>query len=187
MDNPDPPAPGYWDMSWQDRAIVDIQVSWLEPIPAQWRSVKDAPRLLHERRSGTPRSSSSWNPSSTASFPCSTAPPLPAGIRRPRTATLSVTVPMIQSVDLPLFGFPLPFDQTAEGRARNAACWASWAMRSVWLNDLLGEKLAEAGCTSTPTMSFFAGVNYLPYDIIMQLGVPSFFTLGATGRGISGL
>ena len=174
VQNPNPPAPGYWSMTWQERAVVDIKVSWFEPIPAQWESVKAALAMLHERdpeRQVIVVSESIFH----GILPLFYGAPLPAGVRRPKTATLSVTVPMIKSVDLPPFGFPLTFDQTTEGRAKNAACWASWAIRSVWLSDLLSKKLGEAGATTTANAIFSAGVNYLSHDAIMQLGVPSFF------------
>ncbi|KAH8894191.1 UDP-Glycosyltransferase/glycogen phosphorylase [Thozetella sp. PMI_491] len=176
VDSPTPPVPGYWDMSWQDRAIVDMKLQWLEPIPVQWASVKDALQMLHDRdpaRQVIVVTEAMFH----GILPLFFGAPLPPGVSRPRTATLSVTVPLIRSADLPPFGFPLPFDQTQEGRARNAACWAHWAINSVWLSDLMLEKLGEAGCTHVASSDLIAsaGINYLSHDTIMQLGVPSFY------------
>ena len=134
--NPNPPAPGYWGMPWQERALIDMKVSVLDLIPAQWASLKTALQMLHERdpqREVVVVSETMFH----GVLPLLFGAPLPSGVRRPRTAAISVTIPLIRNADLPPFGFPLPYDQSAQGRAHNAACWTSWATQSVWMSDLL--------------------------------------------------
>ena len=174
--NPHPPVPGYWDMHWPARALVDMKVQVLDLIPAQWASVKAALQMLYERdplREVVVVSEAMFH----GILPLCYGAPLPPGVRRPRTAVVSVTVPLIRSVDLPPFGFPLPFDQSAEGRARNAACWTSWASQSAELSDLLSQKLSETGCARSPGQEVVAlsGINYLSHDMILQLGVPGLY------------
>lgn len=174
-DNPAPPVPGYHSLLWYERALVDLEKHCLDPIPAQWACVKDALASLHRRNPGTP-----VIVICEAFFhgilPLHLGAPLPDGVtERPRTLCLSVTPPAIRSVDLPPFGYPLPFSQSPGGRARNAQAWADFAGETAPLRRLLDAKLAEAGVTTGfPDGPVLDGVNYTCHGAIMQIGVPGF-------------
>lgn len=172
-DNPDPPVPGYHSLEWQQRALVDLQKHCFEPIPAQWACVKETLTLLEAEDPGRPVvvvNEAFFG----GSLPMFFGAPLPDGVKRPRTLCLSVTPPAIRSVDLPPFGFPLPFAQTPESRARNTCAWESWAQMSAPLKEVLETKLAEAGATRSPEGPVLDGVNYTCHDAILQIGVPGF-------------
>lgn len=171
--NPNPPVPGYHTLEWQHRALVDVQKHCYEPIPAQWACVKDALRHLRQRDPVKPVvviSEAFFHGILPLHFGAS----LPEGVEPPTTLCLSVTPPAIRSVDLPPFGFPLPFSQAPEGRARNAQCWAHWAQDTVALRSLFHAKLAEAGATRFPDGPVLDGTNYTSHAAILQIGVPSF-------------
>ncbi|KAJ9149742.1 Glycosyltransferase [Pleurostoma richardsiae] len=175
-DNPRPPVPDYYARDWRQRNLVDVEAQCLRPIPAQWASVKAALKVLHAR-----------DPSRQVVVVCEAVfhglmplfygATLPEGVPRPRSICLSVTVPLIRSVDLPPFGpyKRLAFDPSPEGRARNAAAWERWDERRAPLRRMLDEKLLEAGAARGVDGSFLAGANYLCHDIVLQLGVPGFF------------
>ncbi|TPX08587.1 uncharacterized protein E0L32_009926 [Thyridium curvatum] len=100
--------------------------------------------------------------------------PLPEGVpERPRSLCVSVTPPAIRSADLPPFGFPFPFDPSAQGRARNAALWAEWERRAAPLTRLLDAKLREAGVVVAGKVGvLMAGGNYTCHERILQVGLP---------------
>jgi hypothetical protein len=172
-DNPAPPVPGYHSLPWHERALVDLEKHCLEPIPDQWLCLKDALASLQGRSPDLP-----VIVISEAFFhgilPLFLGAQLPDRVKRPRTLCLSVTPPAIRSVDLPPFGYPLPFSQSPEGRARNEQAWDSFAADTSSLKTLLDTKLAEAGATQFPPGPVLQGVNYTSHDAILQIGVPSF-------------
>lgn len=172
-ENPAPPVPGYHSLLWYERALVDVEKHCLEPIPAQWRCVKEALTSLQERNPDLP-----VVVISEAFFhgilPLFLGAELPDGVKRPRTLCLSITPPAIRSVDLPPFGHPLPFSQSAEGRARNADIWDNFEEETVPLKKLFDTKLSEAGATRLPPGPVLEGLNYTSHDAILQVGVPSF-------------
>ncbi|ROV94996.1 hypothetical protein VMCG_08310 [Cytospora schulzeri] len=172
-DSPDPPVPGYHSLLWYERALVDVEKHCLDPIPAQWVCVKEALASLQKRSPDLP-----VIVICEAFFhgilPLYFGAPLPDGVEKPRTLCVSVTPPAIRSVDLPPFGYPLPFSQSPEGRARNAHVWEIFAEDTSALKNLFDAKLAEAGATSFPDGPVLDGVNYTCHDAIMQIGVPSF-------------
>ncbi|KKY32820.1 putative udp-glucuronosyl udp-glucosyltransferase [Diaporthe ampelina] len=172
-DNPEPPVPAYHSLLWYERALVDVEKHCLEPIPAQWRCLKEALVSLQERRPGLP-----VVVVSEAFFhgilPLYFGAALPDGVKQPNTLCLSVTPPAIRSVDLPPFGYPLPFSQSPEGRARNSQAWGIFGEETSSLKRLFEAKLAEAGATRFPPGPILQGVNYTIHDAILQIGVPSF-------------
>lgn len=168
-----PPVPGYHSLPWQDRALVDLEKHCLSTIPTQWRCVKDALAKLHaqhpERRVVI----------INEAFFMGILPlylDAPLDTPKPKTLCLSITPPVIRSIDLPPFDYPLPFTQTQEGRARNAKAWDHWAESTASLKELLGAKLAEAGATRElgPETVVLDGVNYVCHDAVLQIGVPGF-------------
>lgn len=173
-ENPEPPVPAYHSLLWYERALVDVEKHCLEPIPAQWRCLKEALAGLQARSPDLP-----VVVISEAFFhgilPLYFGAPLPEGVKRPRTLCISVTPPAIRSVDLPPFGYPLPFSQSPEGRARNAQIWEIFGEETSSLKKLFDAKLAEAGATRFPPPGpVLQGVNYTSHDAILQVGVPSF-------------
>ncbi|KAI3398866.1 hypothetical protein diail_8375 [Diaporthe ilicicola] len=172
-ENPNPPVPSYHSLLWYERALVDVEKHCLEPIPAQWRCVKKALANLQGRNPDVP-----IVVISEAFFhgilPMYYGAELPDGVKQPKTLCLSVTPPAIRSVDLPPFGYPLPFSQSPEGRARNAQAWETFGEDTSSLKQLFDAKLAEAGATRFPTGPILQGVNYTSHDAILQIGVPSF-------------
>lgn len=172
-ENPNPPVPTYHSLLWYERALVDVEKHCLEPIPAQWRCLKEALASLQGRSPDLP-----VVVISEAFFhgilPLYFGAPLPDGMKNPRTLCLSVTPPAIRSVDLPPFGYPLPFSQSPEGRARNAQIWEIFGEETSPLKKLFDTKLAEAGATRFPAGPILQGINYTSHDAILQIGVPSF-------------
>lgn len=172
-ENPNPPVPEYHSLLWYERALVDIEKHCLEPIPAQWRCLKEALVSLQGRSPDLP-----VVVISEAFFhgilPLYFGAPLPEGVKQPRTLCISVTPPAIRSVDLPPFGYPLPFSQTSEGRARNAQIWDIFGEKTAPLKKLFDTKLEEAGATHFPPGPILQGINYTSHDAILQIGVPSF-------------
>lgn len=172
-DNPNPPVPGYHTLLWYERALVDYEKHCLDPIPAQWACVTEILTSLQRRDPDIP-----VVVISEAFFhgilPLYLGAPLPDGVKTPRTLCISVTPPAIRSVDLPPFGYPLPFSQSPEGRARNAQTWETFAEETSALKSLFDAKLAGAGATRLPDGPILNGFNYTCHDAIMQIGVPSF-------------
>ncbi|KAL1879213.1 hypothetical protein Daus18300_001792 [Diaporthe australafricana] len=172
-ENPNPPVPAYHSLLWYERALVDVEKHCLQPIPAQWRCVKEALASLQDRSPDIP-----VVVISEAIFhgilPMYFGAALPDGVKQPKTLCLSVTPPAIRSVDLPPFGYPLPFSQSPEGRARNAQAWQIFGENTSSLKQLFDTKLAEAGATRFPAGPILEGVNYTSHDAILQIGVPSF-------------
>lgn len=171
--NPNPPVPGYHSLEWYERALIDLQKHSLEPIPTQWACVKDALVNLQAEEPNQPIviiSEAFFH----GILPLYFGAPLPDGVKKPKTLCLSVTPPAIRSIDLPPFGFPLSFDQTPPGRARNASFWETFAAESASLRQLLEANLAAAGATGLPNGPILSGVNYTVHDAILQIGVPSF-------------
>lgn len=172
-DSPNPPVPWYHWKLWYERALVDVEKHCLEPIPAQWRCVKQALASLQERSPDVPTvviSEAFFH----GILPLYFGAALPDGVKRPKTLCLSVTPPAIRSVDLPPFGYPLPFSQSSEGRARNAQAWEIFGEETSSLKKLFHAKLAEAGATHFPSGPILDGTNYTSHDAILQIGVPSF-------------
>ncbi|ROW16112.1 hypothetical protein VPNG_01964 [Cytospora leucostoma] len=172
-DNPNPPVPGYHSLLWYERALVDYEKHCLDPIPAQWACVKEILTSLQRRDPDIPVviiSEAFFH----GILPLYLGAPLPDGVKKPRTLCISVTPPAIRSIDLPPFGYPLPFSQSPEGRARNAQTWELFAEETSSLKSLLDAKLADAGATSLPDGPILNGINYTCHDAIMQIGVPSF-------------
>lgn len=173
LENPDPPVPAYHSLLWYERALVDVEKHCFEPIPAQWRCLKEVLAILQGRNRDLP-----VVVISEAFFhgilPLYFGAALPDGVKQPRTLCLSVTPPAIRSIDLPPFGYPLPFSQSPEGRARNAQIWEIFGEETSSLKRLFDAKLAEAGATRFPPGPILQGVNYISHDAILQIGVPSF-------------
>lgn len=172
-ENPNPPVPKYHSLEWQDRALVDVEKHFLEPIPAQWNRVKEILTRLQAEDPDRPVVII------TEAFFAGILPvyfgaPLPEGVKQPKTLCLSVTPPTIRSIDLPPFGYPLPFTQSHEGRARNIRAWEEWAEQTASLKKLFASKLAEAGATRFPQGPILDGVNYTSHNAILQIGVPGF-------------
>ena len=172
--NPDPPVPGYFSLPWQERALVDMRSQCLEAIPGQWQSVKDALAELH-KRDPTRRVIIICEALFHGLMPMYYGAPLPDETKPPISLCLSVTVPLIRSVDLPPFGCLLAFDPSPSGRQRNEKYWDRWAIKSASLSQLLDAKLAEAGARRSVDSIFMSGANYLCHAGILQLGVPSFY------------
>lgn len=172
-DNPNPPVPGYHSLKWYKRALVDLEKHSIEPIPVQWACIKDALVKLQDEDPERPVIIIS-EAFFYGIWPLYLGAPLPEGVQRPRTFCLSVTPPAIRSIDLPPFDFPFPFDQSPEGRARNAACWDKLEAMTVSQKQMLETKLAEAGATSPPEGLVLSGANYIIHEAILQIGVPSF-------------
>lgn len=172
-ENPNPPVPGFHSLEWHERALVDVQKHCLEPIPAQWACVKEALVSLQKKDPRHPVVII-YEAFFHGILPLYLGAPLPQGVKQPRTMCLSVTPPAIRSVDLPPFGYPLPFNPTPEGRARNARCWDQWADETEPLKKLFHAKLAEAGATTFPEGPLLDGTNYKHHSAILQIGVPSF-------------
>lgn len=172
-ENRDPPVPEYHSLLWYERALVDVEKHCFEPIPAQWRCLKEALVSLQGREPDLPVviiSEAFFH----GILPLYFGAPLPEGVKQPRTLCVSVTPPAIRSVDLPPFGYPLPFSQTPEGRARNAQIWNIFGEETKSLKKLFDKTLAEAGATHVPSGPILEGINYTSHDAILQIGVPSF-------------
>lgn len=187
-DSPRPPVPGYHALPWQDRALVDLEKHFVDPIPAQWRCVQDALVRLHDDDPHRPVVVIT-EAFCAGSLPLPLGAPLPAGAAaRPRaTLCLSVTPPALRSADLPPFGFPLPFapdhphyhtlrTRGSPARARNARAWAEWAVQTAPLRDRFRARLAEAGVPADrlPEGPLLDGVHYTSHDAVLQIGVPGF-------------
>ncbi|RYP08535.1 hypothetical protein DL764_001866 [Monosporascus ibericus] len=167
-----PPTADYSSLPWWERVLVDLERQCVAPLVTQWECVKAALEALHARdpaRQVLVLAEAFF----LGVLPLRHGAPLPAGIRRPRSICVSVTVPAIRSRDLPPFGYPFPFDMTPEGRARNARLWErSWARRAAPLTALLESKMREAGATGAIDEIFLSGGNYTCHERILQLGVP---------------
>lgn len=175
-DNPNPPVPEYHSLPWYQRALVDLEKQSLDPIPVQWACVKDALVTLQRASPEKPVVIIS-----EAFFfgilPLYFGAPLPDGVEKPRTLCLSVTPPAIRSIDLTPFWFPShrgTFDQSPEGRARNAQCWETFENMTATQRQTLDEKLLQAGATSLPKDAILSDANYTVHEAILQIGVPSF-------------
>ncbi|KAI1266659.1 glycosyltransferase family 1 protein [Xylariaceae sp. FL1019] len=176
-----PPVKGYNSLHWSERVMLDFRYQCIEPIPEQWSCVKEALQTIRRKkperqivvlaeafflgimplRYGAPLDSDS----------ASSANPK---IVRPKSLCVSVTVPAIRSVDLPPSGYPVPYDPSPSGQARNAALWRGWTKRAKDLTVLLETKMREAGATEPVGEVFLSGANYKCHSKILQLGVPGF-------------
>lgn len=173
-DHPNPPVPGFHDLAWYDRALVDFEKLCIEPLAAQWACLKEALSALHTADPLRPVviiSEAFFH----GILPLYMGAPLPAGVPHPKTLCLSVTPPAIRSADLPPFNYPVPFSQTPEGRARNALLWDDWAQLTAPLRQRLHTALAVAGAQRFPDGPILDGTIYKCASLgIMQVGVPSF-------------
>ncbi|PSR88517.1 hypothetical protein BD289DRAFT_367067 [Coniella lustricola] len=172
--NPNPPVPGFHELEWYNRALVDFEKFCVEPLAAQWACIKETLADLHAAHPNRPVviiSEAFFH----GILPLYMDAPLPAGVPRPKTLCLSVTPPAIRSADLPPFNYPLPFSQTPEGRARNALLWDDWAQLTAPLRQRLHTELAAAGAQRFPAGPVLDGTIYTSASsAIMQVGVPSF-------------
>jgi UDP:flavonoid glycosyltransferase YjiC (YdhE family) len=174
LDNPHPPAPNYWELDWRQRALVDFRATWIDTVPGEWAAITAALEALYAR-----------DPDrqviilTEALFfgilPLFHGATLPPGVKKPRSAALSVTPPLIRTAGLPPFGFPGGLDTSPEAAERYAIFYAIWEQRSAELKVELNEQLQIAGARTGIEGVFCTGQNYLCHDAIMQLGVPSFF------------
>ncbi|KAK7950928.1 uncharacterized protein PG986_006656 [Apiospora aurea] len=139
------------------RGKIDLRLQCLDTLPTQWENLKSTLAALHERDPGR-----QVLVVAEAFFlgilPLKYGAPLPPGVPAPlKTVCVSITVPAIQSADLPPFAYAAPFDQSEAGRARNQALWAKWT-----------ESAADGG-RGEPIL---AGANYRCHEAIYQVGVP---------------
>ncbi|ETS73469.1 hypothetical protein PFICI_14415 [Pestalotiopsis fici W106-1] len=167
------PIPGYHALHWVERGKIDLRLQCLEPLVEQWENLKSALVSLNKR---SPQGQVIIIAEAffLGVMPLKYGATLPPGINIPRSICVSITVPAIQSVDLPPFVHPLPFDQTEAGRERNRRIWERRAKSTKPLTDLLDQKLLEAGTTRTVGKPLLAGDNYTCHEVILQCGVPGF-------------
>ncbi|KAI0150242.1 glycosyltransferase family 1 protein [Xylariaceae sp. FL1272] len=176
-----PPVPGYNSLHWSERVMMDLRYQCFEPLPAQWHCVKCALGMIRgkepERQVVVLAEAFffgimplHYGASLDEYEELSTSPELV----RPKSLCISVTVPAIRSVDLPPSGYPVPYDPSPEGQARNAALWRGWTRRAKDLTALLETKMREAGATESVDEVFLSGANYKCHAKILQLGVPGF-------------
>ncbi|KAK8088451.1 hypothetical protein PG997_003412 [Apiospora hydei] len=143
--NPDHLAPGYKTLPWTKRGKIDLRLQCLDTLPTQWENFKSTLAALHERDPGR-----QVLVVAEAFFlgilPLKYGAPLPSGVPAPlKTVCVSITVPAIQSVDLPPFAYAAPFDQSDAGRARNRALWDKWTESAAELTRLLDQQLLASG------------------------------------------
>ena len=169
----DPPSPEYASLHWAERAQIDLRLQCIETIPLQWEILKAVLKTLNDRdpdRQVLVVAEAFF----LGVLPMKLGASMPAGLKDPKTICVSVTVPALRSADLPPFGFPLPFDQSPTGRARNAETWERAEEMARPLIDLFNEKLLEAGASHVPGKAVLTGINYKCHGVILQLGVPGF-------------
>jgi len=154
-------------------SIIDSHHQTLDSIPAQWESVKAALTALHLNASGR-QVVVICEAFFYGGLPLKLGAPLPGGVPAPPTLCVSITAPAIRSVDLPPFCWPLPFDQSADGRTRNAAAWDEWTSRVAPLTAALDARLREAGASRGVGQVFMGGGNYLLHNAVLQVGLPGF-------------
>lgn len=174
-DNPHPPVSDYHTLSWQDRAVVDLEKHHVDPIPTQWHTVKRALSRLHASHPHQPVII--INEAFFAGLlPYHLGAPLPEGVPPPlATLCLSVTPPAIRSADLPPFDFPLSFDPSPAGHARNSRAWDEWGAQTAGLRRRMEAALVEAGARRPlPGNAMLDGFNYVCHDAVLQIGVPGF-------------
>jgi UDP:flavonoid glycosyltransferase YjiC (YdhE family) len=166
-DTPNPPTPEYFSLSWQQRGLIDLEKTWIDTIPDEWRSVVAALKEVKARESQR-----KVIVVAEALFfgimPMLYGAELPEGMERPRTVALSVTVPFIRSVDVPAFF--VGEDGRGEG-------WKRWEACTRGLKGRMEEKLREAGALLEKGLggAFLSGQNYTCHDAILQLGAPGWF------------
>ncbi|KAK8113837.1 uncharacterized protein PG998_001672 [Apiospora kogelbergensis] len=163
----------YKTLPWAARGKSDIMTQCVAPLPEQWENFKAVLAALHER-----------DPArkvlvvAEAFFfgimPLKLGASLPAGVRRPKSVCVSITVPAIRGADLPPFGYALPFDPSEAGRARNQALWARWTKSTANMSELLDEALLAAGARAGLAEPMLGGANYRCHDAIYQVGVSGF-------------
>lgn len=172
-----PPTADYATLPWRDRALVDLRVQCIEPLPYEWQDVCRA--LVHLANLDPSRRvivvCDAWF---FGALPLRLGAPLPPGCRHhPRSVGVSVTAMAIHSIDQPppCGRYDLPaFEASVAGRAINAAAWARWEERARPLTQLLADKLAEAGAARPLPGPFLGGGNYTAHDALVHLSVPSF-------------
>lgn len=177
--------------------IADANGLALRTLPDQWASLKSALHTLEQLHQGT-EVVLIVEAFFYGVLPLFCSAPLPEGVRRPiASLCVSITAPVIRSVDLPPFGYygsgstvngvdggeaeQAGFDQSELGRTRNARLWTAWEAEARHVTALLEAKLVESGARSplpgtgpNGRMVFMDGANYVSHDAILQIGVPGF-------------
>ncbi|KAK0631430.1 hypothetical protein B0T14DRAFT_411801, partial [Immersiella caudata] len=178
-DNPNPPTPGYFSLSWQQRGLVDLEKTWIDTIPDEWRGVVAALEEIN-RREPKRRVIVVSEALFFGIMPLFYGAELPGGMERPRTVGLSVTVPFIRSEDVPAFfvGDQADEDQEKHGeKGGREKGWKRWESCTGWLKERMERKLREAGAVLEGGLegAFLSGQNYTCHDVILQLGTPGWF------------
>jgi UDP:flavonoid glycosyltransferase YjiC (YdhE family) len=174
-ENPTPPVPDYHSRNWKERAMIDVEKQWFDPIPDQWGSFKAALKRAQEAGGGK-----KVVVVAEAAFhgilPMFYGADLGEGVRSPAAVVgLSVTVPLIRSRHLPPFGSSMKFDAELSRVEETERKWEAWKERTVPYKDLLNKKLVEAGVRRGFEGVLLDGSQYEGYDAFLELGVPSFF------------
>lgn len=97
---------------------------------------------------------------------------MPRGLERVRSVGLSVTVPFVRSRDVPAF-----FVEEGREEGREEA-WRTWEECTGGLKRLMEKRLREAGAVLEQgglEGALLSGQNYTCHDVVLQLGVPSWF------------
>lgn len=183
-------APDLWPVPPPAAQVPDNRGQAVHAIPDGWASFKSALVALQWLRDDRPQGQVSKETTQLPSqrrqvvvvcevffygiLPLFYGAPLPSDVERPRTIGISVTAPVIRSVDLPPFGVSggAGFDPSPAGRAVNARLWAQWEVEAQPMAQLLDAKLCEAGATTGTGSPFMNGANYTCHDTTFQLGLP---------------
>lgn len=170
-----PPVPTYHFRSWQERALIDVELQWLDPILDQWTSVGTALSQLHAQDPDR-KVIIIAEAAVHGLLPLFHGAPLPPGVKRPYAVLgLSVTVPLIRSAHLPAFGSSLQYDEHLENTQDIERKWELWSQRTAPHKALFNSRLAATRATSSFEGILLDGSIYTHYDAFLQLGVPSFF------------
>ncbi|KAK4446428.1 UDP-Glycosyltransferase/glycogen phosphorylase [Podospora aff. communis PSN243] len=166
-DTSNPPTPDYFSLSWQQRGLIDLEKTWIDTIPDEWRSVVAALKEVKAREPGR-RVIVVAEALFFGIMPMFYGAELPEGIERLRTLALSVTVPFIRSVDVPAFFV---------GDDGSGGGWKRWEECTMTLKGRMEEKLREAGAVLEGGLegAFMSGQNYTCHDAVLQLGAPGWF------------
>ncbi|KAK0657802.1 hypothetical protein B0T16DRAFT_402568 [Cercophora newfieldiana] len=170
-DSPDPPTPDYFSLPWQQRGLIDLEKTWIDTIPDEWRSVVAAFREVHEREPGR-EVIVVCEALFFGIMPMFYGAALPAGMKSTRTIALSVTVPFIRSADVPAFFVGGEEEEDDKKRGRK-----TWERCTRGLKEKMEEKLRVAGAVLKGGMegALLSGQNYTCHDVILQLGAPGWF------------
>jgi len=175
-DNPNPPTPNYFSLPWQRRGWIDLERTWIDPIPDEWRSVVAALKEVYAREPAR-----KVIVVAEAMFfgimPLFYGAELPEGMERPRMVALSVTVPFVRSRDVPAF-FVEEEGKGGEGEKEGREeAWRRWEVCTGGLKKRMERALREAGAVLEGGLegAFLSGQNYTCHEKILQLGVPGWF------------